>query len=192
MPERAAIDNDFLNHLLGIKTEPDLVNLIKRFFRALQVSVFMHPLVFDHEASIINNKTRNELLADNTITVMPLENIWENTPGGREYYSMMVKGIYRDFTGKDYPCEDMFGQWLAMQSLGEVHTVVACAFVLCECFLSDDRGAADLLQGIVLRRLNRPINIYNRQNRCDYLRTLDISEREGLNSNELKKLAHSR
>ncbi len=192
MPGKAAIDNDFLNHLLEIKGSPDLAGLIRRFFKALDVSTFMHPLVYNKEAIIESNKIRDALVKDNTIDVPNLSDLWKNQNGGKKYYEMMVRGIYKNFTGLEYPCDDVINGWKSRCSLGEVHTVVACAFLMCDCFLSDDKKASRELQEIVLRILNRPIKIFNRQDRCDYLRTLGCPEREGLSSKELNMLSHSR
>ena len=189
MSGRAAIDNDFLNHLLDIKNSTDLSELIRKFFKALHVSVFMHQFVYEREAIIVENSTREALVLDNTIEIIQVADTWKNIPGGKEYYSMMVQEIYKSFTGKEYPCA-MFNDWRAGYSLGEVHTVVACAFIMCDCFLSDDRGAATYLQGIVQRKLNHPIHIYNRQNRCEFIRSLAPAEREGLTSHELKMISH--
>ena len=189
MSVRAAIDNDFLNHLLEIKNSDDLPELIRKFFRALKVSVFMHQFVYEREAIIMRDTTRETLVSDNTIEIVKVGDTWKNISGGREYYSMMVKEIYKSFTGKDYPCS-MFDEWKAGCSLGEVHTVVACAFIMCDCFLSDDHGAATYLSGIVQRKLNHPINIYNRQNRCEYIRSLEPIEWEGLTSHDLKMISH--
>ena len=190
MSEKAAIDNDFLNHLLEIKRHSDLPGLIRRFFKALDVSVFMHPLVYNREALIVPNSVRDALVDDSTISIPAISDIWENQNGGKTYYEMMVRGIYKDFTGNEYPCADFFCDWKAGKSLGEVHTVVACAFIMCDCFLSDDRGAARELQGIVLRTLNHPINIYNRENRCDILYNKAPSERQDLTTHELKLISH--
>lgn len=189
MPGKAAIDNDFLNHLLEIKNHPDLPDLIRRFFIALDVSVFMHPFVYKCEAIVITNKVRDILVEDRTISIPELSDIWDNKDGGKMYYEMMVRGIYKDFTGNEYPCNNMFEQWVARQSLGEVHTVVACAFVMSDCFLSDDRGASEL-QTIVFNRFNRPVHVYNRHDRCDYLRSIALPKNQGLTSKELKMISH--
>ena len=190
--QTVAIDNDFLNHLLGIRKHPDLISLIKSFFNALCVVPVMHPLVYDREAIIRPDKTRDVLFRDGTISKVELVDILSSQDGGVQYYSLLIKDIYRQFMGKEYPCSDIINDWLAGQSLGEVHTVVMCAFLLYDCFLSDDGDAALKLQGIVNRRLNWSIAIYSRKNRCDYLRSLDISQRAGLTLNDLNKLSHSR
>ena len=187
-----AIDNDFLVHLLDIKKHPDLEQLIKRFFAALQVQVSMHPMVYQYETAILKNPLCAKLLADSTISIVQLDAIWAGKPGGKRYYSMMVQEIYKDFTGKKYPLPDVLGNWKAQCSLGEVHTVVMCAFLLWDCFLSDDNEAASKLQVIVQNKLNWEVNIFSRKNRCESLKIVDPSQRQGLTSSELKKLAHSR
>lgn len=186
-----AIDNDFLNHLLEIRMYPQLDQLIKRFFAALQVSVSMHRMVYDHEAKVVENSLRDSLVADNTLSVVELDTIWNCNPSKKAYYKMIVQAIYKDFTGMQYPCDNFFEDWRAQCSLGEVHTVAMCALLMWDCFLSDDKKAASKLQEIVSRRLNWTVNIYSRENRCTYLKGLSLAEREGLNSSELKKLAHT-
>lgn len=186
-----AIDNDFLNHLLGIKNHTDLEQLIKRFFAALQVRVSMHRMVYDHEAIVINNPLRDILVADSTIAIVELESIWNGIPSKKTYYEMIIKEIYKDFTGIEYPCRNVFEDWKAHCSLGEVHTVVMCALLTWDCFLSDDKEAASKLQAIAIRKLNWTVNIYSREKCCAYLKELSIEERQGLNSNELKKLSHA-
>lgn len=96
----------------------------------------------------------------------------------------------KDFTGEEYPCPDVINGWVSQRSLGEVHTVVMCALLSYDCFLSDDRDAAKYLQGIVDRRLSWKVNIYNRQNRCEYIRTLPPELRSNLSRNELRMLSH--
>ena len=59
MPKLAAIDNDFLSHLMNIKDHEDVYELIVRFFSALDLKVIMHPLLRLHEKnlSLIFSKT---------------------------------------------------------------------------------------------------------------------------------------
>lgn len=186
-----AIDNDFLNHLLGIKNHTDLEHLIKRFFVALQVRVSMHRMVYDHEAIVLKNSLRDSLIADSTISIVELDSIWNGISSKKKYYEIIVKEIYKDFTGIEYPCNNFFNDWKAQSSLGEVHTVVMCALLTWDCFLSDDKQAASKLQVIASRKLNWPVNIYSRANCCAYLKDLSLEERQGLNSNDLKKLSHT-
>lgn len=190
--KRVAIDNDFLSHLLEIKKHPDLPGLISSFFEALSVFPVMHPLVFEREAKVFPNKTRDVLFDRGIISSENLIDILKAQNGGEQYYSMMVRDIYRQFKGKDFPCNNPMTDWVAGQSLGEVHTVVMCAFLLYDCFLSDDGDAACKLQGIVNRRLNWKINIYSRRDRCELLRTKDKANRRGLTSKDLNMLSHSR
>lgn len=187
---KAAIDNDFLQHLLEIKKSTDLIGLIKRFFSALGVSVSMHPLVYKHEASVISNKNREKLFDEETISVVPLDRLW-NEDGGREYYFIMVKDLYKRFTGKEYPCQEDENSWKARESLGEVHTVVMCKMMSYHCFLSDDRDAISILQRIINQRWSHPITIHNRKDRCEYLKTKPKEERENLTTTELSWISHS-
>ena len=104
----------------------------------------------------------------------------------------MVKTIYKDFTGIQYPFVNVFDGWKAQLSLGEVHTVVMCAFLFWDCLLSDDNDAAKKLQRIVQNRLNWEVKIFSRKKCCDSLKNKGPSDRQGLTSNELSKLSHSR
>ena len=186
----AAIDNDFLNHLLEIKAHPNLLGLIQRFFSALQVNAVMHPLVLHNEAEITSNTTRIALFSSGTITEVDMDSSLFSDESKKQYCYMLIKVIYKDFTGEEYPCEDVINGWVSQKSLGEVHTVVMCALLYYECFLSDDHDAAKYLQGIVDRRLNWKVNIYNRQNRCDYIKNLPSELKADLTRDEIRMLSH--
>lgn len=186
----AAIDNDFLNHLLEIKEHSNLPDLIRRFFAALQVRAVMHPLVLQNEANVVSSPIKDMLFAHGVISEVDLNSQLFCDEGKKRYYAMLIMTIYKDFTGEEYPCPDVINGWISQKSLGEVHTVVMCALLYFDCFLSDDRDAAKYLQGIVDRRLNWKVNIYNRQNRCEYIRTLPPELKSNLSRNELRMLSH--
>lgn len=112
--KEVAIDNDFLNHLLEInshKYKGDTTELIRRFFAALNVAPIMHPMVYTHEAKVVPNAMRDVLFNDGTLSVKELQTILDARKGGANYYTMMVKNIYKDFKGVNYPCSDMFQHW---------------------------------------------------------------------------------
>lgn len=192
MPEQVAIDNDFLGHLTKIKRHPNVYDLICRFFQALDVSVWMHPLVYDNEAKDCLNETGKKLFAANVVRPQIFSDVWGRKPGGQQYYEMMVQQIYQDFMGVPYPCANVCSDWRRGKSLGEVHTVVMCAFLSWNCFLSDDGDTGKELGGILQERMTHPINIYNRKNRCDHLKGKEAKERCGLTSSELNVLGHTR
>ena len=185
-----AIDNDFLNHLLEIRTYPNLEDLIFRFFSALQIRAVMHPFVRHNEAEIKQNVVRDNLFSAGIISEVNLDELLFCDEEKVKYYSMIVRVIYKDFTGKDYPCKDVLHDWVSQSNLGEVHTVVMCALLYYDCFLSDDGDAARDLQGIVSRRLAWRVNIYNRKRSCDYLLSLPQESRSALNRSEIRLLAH--
>lgn len=196
--KKVAIDNDFLDHLLKIKgsrrnplDEAALTDLIGRFFVAQELSPVMHSMVYEHEALVFKNAVRDKLTQEGILSIIPLGDILKTKEGGETYYAMMVREIYREFTGKPYPCKNVFQDWKSRMSLGEIHTVVMCAFLHYDCFLSDDSEAAKKLPGIVKRRLNHPISIDTRNACCARLRSRSEVDRQRLTSQELNWLSHT-
>ena len=188
--EVAAIDNDFLQHLLEIKYSKDLAGLINRFFNALGVSVTMHPLVYKYEAKLAPGKQiRDKLFREKVISVTDLGIFLGEK---KDYYFLMVKTLYKSFMGKEYPCSVNEKNWVSGKSLGEVHTVVMCILLSYQCFLSDDKGSKKILQNIVNDRLLHPITIYNRQDGCDIIKAKRKEDREELTSKELSLISHSK
>lgn len=192
MLEKVAIDTDFLDHLVTIQRHEDVYDLICRFFQALGVAPNMHPLVFENEIAVKDNQISKKLFENHIVCVPTFQEICQGIAGGKRYYEQMLAQIYYDFMGTDYPCADICTDWKAQKSLGEVHTVVMCAFLLWDCFLSDDGVAQKNLSGILYNRMTHPINIYSRGNRCDSLKGKVPVDRCGLTSKELKLLGHTR
>ena len=192
MLAKVAIDTYFLDHLVTIQRHENIYDLICRFFQALGVSPNMHPLVYEKEIAFKQNAVSKKLFDNNLVCVPTFQEIWQGNAGGKRYYELMVAQIYNDFMGTAYPCADICADWKAQMSLGEVHTVVMCAFLLWDCFLSDDGDAQKNLSGILNNRMTHPINIYSRGNRCDSLKGKVPEDRCGLTSKELKLLGHTR
>ena len=192
MHEQVAIDNDFLMHLLEINRHEDVYGLICRFFAALGVDAWMHPLVYEKETDGHINRVGERLFQNNIIKRQQFDAIWSADKSGRRYYEMMVQQIYLDFKGTPYPYANICSEWGARKSLGEVHTAVMCAFLGWNCFLSDDNDAARNLGKIMQERMTHLIKVYNRESRCKYLKSMKIEDRMGLTSSELNVLSHSR
>ena len=72
MPDYAAIDNDFLNHLVDMKDMGDAYDLILRFFHGLDFTVVMHPLIRKNEKNPNNNTLEDKLFSEGVITVPEL------------------------------------------------------------------------------------------------------------------------
>lgn len=186
--EKAAIDNDFLQHLLNIKKCNDVIDLIYRFFDSLQKSVVMNPFVHKHEALIAQNEKLSLLFEREIISLIPFDEI-KDDEGTFAFYFTLVKQLYRDFTGSEYPCAENEDSWLCGKSFGEVHTVAMCSMLLIPCFLSDDKEAKQL-QTLINERYLSQIEIHNRQECCEMLKGLEATQRKGLKSKELHWISH--
>lgn len=186
MPKPAAIDNDFLSHLVETSgSREEICSLIRDFFQDLDFSPELHQLIWQHETEQDNPVIR-QLLIDRTVVLRTLSDILTARPGGGRYYEFLVRAVYRDMTGLDYPC-DVYEEWRSSQSLGEVHCVVACLFLNYACLLSDDKRAKNL-KTIMRHKAGRPVEILNRadcQNRIQ-----ENPGRHNLSSNALHRLCH--
>lgn len=190
MTDKVAIDNDFLSHLVDIQQVSDLFTLITRFFNAIGVSPEMHPLVFTNEAKPNQKEISIKLFSENVIGILDFDSICCD-PSKKKYYEMQIRQVYHDFTGEIYPCNNVCEQWKTRKSLGEVHTVVLCVFLGCDCFLSDDKDASKKLGRIINKLMSKPIEVKNRQDCCDYIKNCR-KDLHDLKSNELSKLGHRR
>lgn len=188
MARQVAIDCDFFQHLIKIERHSDVKGLITNFFSALEVEPAAHPFVYDHEMELMLNQVGRELFQDGVIRREDPGNIWGGSQGQKNYYANMVRQLYKDFSGEEYPC-DVFTQWQSGRSLGEVHTAVMCAFLEWGYFFSDDWEAGHKLSGLLQNRMAFPIEILNRDACCDSLRGKKLEERCGLTGNDLKKLS---
>lgn len=187
MPRPAAIDNDFLDHLAETDGPRDEVcRLIRAFFQGLDIVPELHELICRYELPR-ENPVILRLIQEKTVAIRPLADILTSRSGGGRYYEMLVRNLYKEMEGTDYPC-DVFEEWRRQQSLGEVHCVVMCIFLGYACFLSDDGGAKNL-QFIVKNKMTQDIPIYSRADCREQLRGTPGC---GLTSNELKRLCHEK
>ena len=187
MPKTAVIDNDFLNNLIDLRNHNDAYDIIVQFFAALDYKIVMHPLVFKHEKNPIYYPLMDRLFNEKVITVPELSELWSNISGGKTFYELMVKKVYSEFTGKQYPCHDVCGDWKKQDSLGEVHSVVMCIYMDCECFLSDDGEAVKYLGNATESATQKAVLIYDRQKCCDILKASGA-----LNHNVLNIIGHKK
>lgn len=191
MPDNVAIDNDFFVKLTEIKRHNDVNDLIRRFFQALDVLPHMHPLVMKNEWQAHSNTVGNRLFAEDVVHQLPLTKQFDEKPALKSYYEQIIREIYHDFTGEEaYPCGDIFTEWKAQKSLGEIHTVAACILLQWDCFLSDDKEAGKRLPKIVANRAGGNIQVCSRAGACDTLRGKSAEERCGLTASGLNLLSH--
>lgn len=169
MAEIVTIDSDFLFHLIRIKRADDLLDLIVRFFKHLDMAPQMHPLVYENELQI-KSEIILQLFDRKVVEITTEFETIINDVNKRSYYERQVKQIYMDFTGENYPNDDVFNKWTSQKSLGEVHTCVYSAFLNYTCFLSDDNKVSRVLGDIVERRMSRPIKVMNRKDCVEYLK----------------------
>lgn len=190
MAKQVAIDCDFFQKLIKIERHPDVKGLITNFFSALDIAPAAHPFVFDREMEPMLNQVGRELFQEGVIRREDPGNIWGASQEQKDYYEEMVKQLYRDFSGKEYPCE-MFTRWMADHSLGEVHTAVMCAFLGWGYFYSDDWEAGKKLSGLLRSRMACSIEILNRDACCESLKGKKPEERCGLTGDDLRKLSRT-
>ena len=188
MTNNVAIDNDFLSHLVNITGVENLYALIIDFFKEMNVSPEMHPLVYDNEAQANQDKLAALLFTDGIVNKSDFNQI-KNNSSKKRIYEMQIKQVYKDFMGTNYPCENICEEWMSRKSLGEVHTVVFCAIIGYDCFLSDDKDAVKKLGRIIQYRMVKSVEVKNRQDCCNYIKTLP-NRTCNLKSKDLRIIAH--
>ena len=186
----AAIDNDFIGHLVEAHLDDDrLTCLLNIIFSELSLSIVMHPLVYEHE--LLKDKPRITMLFNQGIVnKAEFADIHQNDPVKKSYYAFLVENLYRDLRGEPLPLsgEDIFTRWLRRVSLGEVHSVAMCLTCGCGIFLSDD-GDSKILQNIIKDKAIGNVCIYNRKE------LVDVHLERGktkLSRKERLSLAHSK
>ena len=188
MPIPAAIDNDFLTHFAGTNGERDQVcALIQDFFQSLNVTPQMHELVWQREVRQDDPVIR-QLIANQTVQIQTIVQKLQGNPQKARYYEMLVKSVYRELYGEEYPC-DVFTQWKYQQSLGEIHSIIMCMFLNYVCLLSDDK-AARKLQWVMKSKAGRDIPIYSREDCRKYLQ--EHPDQCTLAAKDLRHLCHVR
>lgn len=181
---KAGLDTDFLNHITEIRKHPDLYTLVCNFFTVLDVAPSMHSLVYEKEV-LTQNEIKKRLFNEGVIGIQSMESIWKSKPGGKRYYEMMVRQLYRESTGQDYPCADVCKHWKARQSLGEIHTLVMCAFLGWTCLLSDDKGAKTAAE--IAKSILATVEVKSRK---DCYELLQAQPTLPFTPKELKRLTH--
>lgn len=188
MPRPAAIDNDFLSHLVETSgSQKEICSLIRDFFQGLDLSPELHQLIWQYETDQKNPIIR-QLLVEKVMAFRALPDILTTRPEGGRYYEFLVRNVYREMTGREYPC-DVYTEWRKFQSLGEVHCAVTCLFLNYVGLLSDDKEAKSL-KTIMKHKAGRPVQILNRTDCRNYLQ--GHPDCHNLSSNDLHRLCHIR
>ena len=173
MTHQALIDTDFMQHLAAIRQHQDVPGLIDRFFKALDVKPYMHPLIYQRELSIMTNAVIRDVFGRSIVTTPSLESVLD-TPAKKILYDMMVRDLYRIHNRAKFPLNDTFRDWQAGLSLGEIHSATLCAFLNSSSgeiwFLSDDGGAYTTITAYSSSSPYRPIRVLSRHSCCEYLR----------------------
>lgn len=82
----AAIDNDFINHLVETKFDDEkLVAVLSIVFSELNLSAIMHPLVYEKE--LLKDNARIKLLfGSNVVSNVSFDDILQNDAARKDYY----------------------------------------------------------------------------------------------------------
>ena len=161
---QAAVDTDFINHVLESRTTNDVSMYLAKVLTDLGLSAIMHPLVYENELDK-NSIKINKLFEDKIISKVEFNQILPNE-AAREYYIFLVKELLfvllGDHSISEYTAHDIFDVWKRKSSYGEVHTISMCLIMECGIFLSDDADSMKLKCIIEERKLGE-IQVYNRR-----------------------------
>jgi len=182
----AVIDNDFLDHLGDLNNHDDAFDLIVKFFDALDYKVFIHPHVYKYEKKPGKNPLVERLFDEGVITVSDLFDVLACKPIEKTRYELVVKQVYKNFTGREFPKIDLFDKWQTGDDLGEVHSAAMCVILECDYLLSDDNKAVRYLGDITKKVAQKFIHVYNRQQCCDLVKKTGL-----MNRKELRLLGHT-
>ena len=153
--EKAAIDNDFLVHLIetdiskaGYKQE-ELYTHISGFLKEVSPEIIMHWMVYENELMDAgnNSQTRNfakELFNEGVIGKYGWDKILLYGETGEKYYGYVLEELYKSWKGDTLPVNDWKTEWKRKRSLGETHSIAMCVLIGCNVFLSDDKGSTTL------------------------------------------------
>ena len=160
----AAIDADFLNHIVEIdRSAPEIAEILSKVLSGLGVVAIIHPLVLVRE--MILRRDRVDLLLSNDVINAPsFQDILQGDEAKTSYYEFLVRELYRKLTGNilETGSQDVFTYWIAGKSLGEVHSVSMCLICGCGIFLSDDNDSK-YLKRIVDEDMLGSIEVYDRK-----------------------------
>ena len=190
--ESAAVDTDFILHLVETEGISDINAAVSLLFEELNIIPLMHELVYDNELNChgstlgVSQVKALELFSLGLIHVKPLNDIIR-APGAEAYYKILFEEIYYKFSGSTLPSIDLFSEWVTTSSLGEVHSVVMCFFIGCGIFLSDDRKARSLKTYLINGTAGFEISIYSRQMACERAKEIGTGK---LSRNLRRALSH--
>lgn len=160
----AAIDNDFINHLVETKFDDEkLVAVLSIVFSELNLSAIMHPLVYEKE--LLKDNARIKLLfGSNVVSNVSFDDILQNDAARKDYYIYLVTELYRSLNGDELPAigEDVFAYWAHKKSLGEIHSIAMCLICECGVFLSDDKDSKALKRYVERSSIGK-VDVYNRE-----------------------------
>lgn len=186
----AAVDNDFLNHILESNIEEDrIIEILNLIFAELSLVAVVHPLVYDKELQL-NDPKVSRLFSEGLLNKVEFSDIFSNDKEKKAYYIFLVSELFNSLKGYSIPAtgDNILSYWVRKKSLGEVHTVAMCLVCGCGIFLSDDGDSKKLKRHVGLKSLGK-IDVYNREE------FLDKHIREGttrISRDERRSLAHSR
>lgn len=187
---QAAVDTDFINHLLESRTTEDIGLYLVKVLTDLNLTAIMHPLVYQHELNKANEKI-NKLFADRVILKVEFANILPDEEA-RDYYIYLVKellfSILGDASISEYTPDDIFNKWKYKSNYGEVHTISMCLIISCGIFLSDDDDSKYLKRVIEEKNLGQII-VYNRE---ELLRKHTEEAETPIPRKERNRMSHSR
>ena len=112
--EKVAIDSDFIFKLAEIKDD-DRVNLCKKLFDELLFAPLVHELLRKHELEPMSANVRQFIDKD---VISICEFLHELSPAEKLYYESVVRSVYKQLMGVDYPVDDIFDEWERSKSLG--------------------------------------------------------------------------
>jgi hypothetical protein len=170
----AAIDTDFLNHVVSMKClQSDISAILIKMFSTHSIECIMHPLVYKHE---VQSSKPLFLFTSKIIQVPSLSDIFEDETQKQYYCEILVPELYKQLTGEVYPIDasNILNQWKSGKSFGEVHTVSMCLLCGCALFLSDDHGSKQLQQIIETTSMGS-VKVYNRSEFLDFCSENDSS-----------------
>ena len=160
----AAVDNDFVNHLIECKLpDSQLISDLQTIFSDLNLTAIMHPLVYENELLI--DKHRVALLfSESVIHKVEFNDIFQGNPEYKAYYFYLIEELFHSLRGESFPVsgDQILTYWVRQQSLGEVHSISMCLTCGCGIFLSDDWDSKRLKRYIDRIALGS-IEVYNRQ-----------------------------
>lgn len=160
----AAIDADFLNHIVEInRPAPEIAKILSKILSALGVVAVIHPLVREKEIKLQPDKVKH-LLSNSVILSPSFKDIFQDDASKKDYYKLLVRELYRKLSGNilDTGDQDVLTYWITGKSLGEVHSVSMCLICGCGIFLSDDNDSKYLKKIVEADRLGS-IDVYDRK-----------------------------